>query len=651
MKKNQIRKKVLASVISAAMILNLTPALAFAGENGAAAIPAAQQQEAQQPAYVWMNIPYEDFYKEDLNNTVKVDAFTSATLNKSRTGTMVGGSYHVDKTGKDISGVTFPVKVGAGVDLSKYKQVTDQDSVTITVTNRGQTSDTTYTGKDALFENEDYAWYAMGSEAPEIYKEATLENGKLVFGKIQGSALNSKTTYTAEQAGAEFTTESGYGDYQLNLSELGVSNDTHKIYGVIITTGSGSYGLRHMENIWRGTELSWCTGFTTAVHNCPTDSEHYKKMMGETIKAVTYYTDKGVYEIAMNQYVPIKFRSELRVKDASVTSGQAEVTVGALPSGFSPKYSVEGLQGVDVKDGKLTYTAAGAEKGDYILTVKDASGVYADIHTDFALYTEDMPAAYDAAKVSLKPADGFAAEDLTAYVKDIKSVTVNGTAYAASGKHSVKLINEDGSLIADAEPIKASGTYQIKVAAAGYKELSFTYVNDGAAAPAEGFTASLSRTSYTYNGKVQKPELSVKDSRGNAISDYQAVWPKNSKNAGVYTVKVTVGTGKNAVSKSLTYTIKKAAQTITKVKTSASFKSSALKKKAGSFKIGAKAVGKLTYKKASGNKKITVSSSGTVTVKKGLKKGTYKVNVKISAAKTANYNAKTVTKKLTIKVK
>ena len=46
MKKNQIRKKVLASVISAAMILNLTPALAFAGENGAAAIPAVQQQEA-----------------------------------------------------------------------------------------------------------------------------------------------------------------------------------------------------------------------------------------------------------------------------------------------------------------------------------------------------------------------------------------------------------------------------------------------------------------------------------------------------------------------------------------------------------------------------------------------------------------------------
>ena len=40
--------------------------------------------EAQQgEAYVLMNIPYDDFYKAELkNNDVKVDAFTSATINK-----------------------------------------------------------------------------------------------------------------------------------------------------------------------------------------------------------------------------------------------------------------------------------------------------------------------------------------------------------------------------------------------------------------------------------------------------------------------------------------------------------------------------------------------------------------------------------------
>ena len=65
--------------------------------------------------YVLMNIPYDQFYAADVNNSVKVDAFTSATKNKVRTAGLAGGSYHVDNTGNEITGVTFPVKVGEGV--------------------------------------------------------------------------------------------------------------------------------------------------------------------------------------------------------------------------------------------------------------------------------------------------------------------------------------------------------------------------------------------------------------------------------------------------------------------------------------------------------------------------------------------------------
>ena len=63
------------------------------------------------------------------------------------------------------------------------------------------------------------------------------------------------------------------------------------------------------------------------------------------------------------------------------------------------------------------------------------------------------------------------------------------------------------------------------------------------------------------------------------------------------------------------------------------------------------AQGKVTYRKASGNKKITVAKNGKITVKKGLKKGTYKVKVKVTAAgnKTYKPSAKTVT--VTIYVK
>ena len=63
------------------------------------------------------------------------------------------------------------------------------------------------------------------------------------------------------------------------------------------------------------------------------------------------------------------------------------------------------------------------------------------------------------------------------------------------------------------------------------------------------------------------------------------------------------------------------------------------------------AQGKVTFTKASGNKKITVSKAGKITVKKGLKKGTYKIKVKVKAAGNATYKAATKTVTVTIKVK
>ena len=62
------------------------------------------------------------------------------------------------------------------------------------------------------------------------------------------------------------------------------------------------------------------------------------------------------------------------------------------------------------------------------------------------------------------------------------------------------------------------------------------------------------------------------------------------------------------------------------------------------------AKGKVTYAKSSGNGKITVSSAGKITVKKGLKKGTYKIKVKVKAAGNDTYKSATKTVTVTIKV-
>ena len=459
--------------------------------------------EAQKETYVLMNIPYDQFYKADVNNDVKVDAFTSATKNKVRTGSLAGGSYHVDASGDEITGVTFPVKVPAGTDLSKYTQITDDSKVSITVTNRGQTSTTDYTGKDALFESASYSYYTL-SEKPSYYKEMTInEDGSFSFGATQGTA----TTIT-EGVTAELMTDSKYGDYQLDLDGL---TDTipsgTAIYGVIVSTKEGSdYGMRHLENIWRVSELAWATGFTSAVHNCPTSSEHYKAMMGQHINKVTYYTANGIYEIPVGGdeglYVPVKFdTSAVAVADAELKDGETSVATTisglTLPEGFDAEYTVDGATAI-VKGEKLILKDV--KKGAYTLTITDKSGKYAPISVGFEVYAETIPASYNenAEKPGLTKAAGSTDAEFADYIKNITSVSVNGKSYAASGRGAVKLFNDDGTLITDAAPFAEGDSFEIVVTATGYKDLSFTYKKASSDDPTQEVnTASLEKAIQT----------------------------------------------------------------------------------------------------------------------------------------------------------
>ena len=263
-------------------------------------------------AYVLMNIPYDDFYKAELkNNDVKVDTFTSATKQKTRS-SLAKGSYHVNSDGSDITGVTFPVKVSDISVLKDKKQIKDNASVSITTAIKGKETTTEYKGKDALFESDSYSYYVL-SEEPSYYKELTVgEDGSFTFSAIEGESAAPET----KQVQAEFKTKSNYGDYQLKFDKTEfnsiINTDTDTVYGAVInTTDETTYGLCHLENIWKGYELAWSTGYTTESHGCHLNSEHFESMMGKTIDSVTYYTSNGIYTLdiadvkvlAKNSYV------------------------------------------------------------------------------------------------------------------------------------------------------------------------------------------------------------------------------------------------------------------------------------------------------------------------------------------------------------
>jgi hypothetical protein len=556
-------KKGLTVAMAAAMLAG--PVSVPAVFNNGVAVVKADETNKGQDVYVLMNIPYADFYKAELNNTVKVDATTSATKTKTKS-TLANGSYHADNTGEHISGITYPVKIKVGTDLSKLTKITDTSKVSITVNMKGKEITTEYKGKDALFESADYSYYVL-STAPAYYKELTVnEDGTYSFGKTTA------TEKTVEGAAIEkFKTSSKYGDYQLNLNfdkvadSDQISGNTKVLAAVITTTDGTQYGLRHVENIWKGTEFAWGTGFTTQSHGCPISGEHYASMMGKTIDAVTYYTENGVVKYDIDDtYVPYKFdTSAFKVENADVTSGSAKVTVPTLPEAYDAEYAVEGLTNVSVENGTLKYNATGVKPGQYTLNVTDKSSKYVPFSTSFTLTTDNVVAAYnnDVKAPALVAAKDVQADDFANFVKNIQKVSVNGKEYAASGKGAVKLINADGTLVTTADALKAEGTYNIVVTATGYnKTLEFTYTNKSdttATKPSDATTATKPAATTTATKPAVKPvkkvtvkkqtakvkagkkKLTVTWKKDKNVSGYQIkiATKKNFKGAKTYTVK------------------------------------------------------------------------------------------------------------------
>ena len=556
-------KKGLTVAMAAAMLAG--PVSVPAVFNNGVAVVKADETNKGQDVYVLMNIPYADFYKAELNNTVKVDATTSATKTKTKS-TLANGSYHAYNTGEHISGITYPVKIKVGTDLSKLTKITDTSKVSITVNMKGKEITTEYKGKDALFESADYSYYVL-STAPAYYKELTVnEDGTYSFGKTTA------TEKTVEGAAIEkFKTSSKYGDYQLNLNfdkvadSDQISGNTKVLAAVITTTDGTQYGLRHVENIWKGTEFAWGTGFTTQSHGCPISGEHYASMMGKTIDAVTYYTENGVVKYDIDDtYVPYKFdTSAFKVENADVTSGSAKVTVPTLPEAYDAEYAVEGLTNVSVENGTLKYNATGVKPGQYTLNVTDKSSKYVPFSTSFTLTTDNVVAAYnnDVKAPALVAAKDVQADDFANFVKNIQKVSVNGKEYAASGKGAVKLINADGTLVTTADALKAEGTYNIVVTATGYnKTLEFTYTNKSdttATKPSDATTATKPAATTTATKPAVKPvkkvtvkkqtakvkagkkKLTVTWKKDKNVSGYQIkiATKKNFKGAKTYTVK------------------------------------------------------------------------------------------------------------------
>ena len=196
---------------------------------------------------------------------------------------------------------------------------------------------------------------------------------------------------------------------------------------------------------------------------------------------------------------------------------------------------------------------------------------------------------------------------------------------------------EDGDAIA-ADSIKLTG------------DTTLYAVWAAATTSIEGMAVKLSATSYTYDGKAKKPTVTIKGLTKD--TDFKVAYDPNCTGAGKKTVTVT-GIGDYTGTVMAYYTVNKATPTVKIATAKRTLKASKVKKKAKYLAVlkanGVK--GKKTFKKMSGSKKLTITKTGKIKVKKGTKKGTYKIRVKLTSAATANWKAKSVTKTIKVVVK
>ena len=156
-------------------------------------------------------------------------------------------------------------------------------------------------------------------------------------------------------------------------------------------------------------------------------------------------------------------------------------------------------------------------------------------------------------------------------------------------------------------------------------------------------TVKLSKTAYTYNGKVQRPGVVVKDRTGKALKggvDYNVSYPKGMKNVGKYTVKVTFKENYKG-SKSLTYSINPKGTGVSKVTAAKKgFKVTWKKQKTQTTGYQVQYSTDKNFKK--NNKTVTISKNSTTSKSVGKLKAKKKYYVRVRTYKTVKFGGKSV---------
>ncbi len=255
-------------------------------------------------------------------------------------------------------------------------------------------------------------------------------------------------------------------------------------------------------------------------------------------------------------------------------------------------------------DYTVTYPTSCTNAGTYKVTVK-MKGNYSGTKT---LTYKINPASISKCKITLSK---------TSYTYDRKAKKPTVTVKDSAGK---VLKKDTDYTVTYPSSCTSAGTYKVTVKMKGNYTGAKTLTYKINPAGISKCKISLSKTSYTYDGKVKTPTVTVKDSAGKTISFkyYTVTYDKGRTNVGSYKVTIKFK-GNYSGTKTLTFKIKPI--DISKCK---------IKAVGASFNYnGKKQTPKITVKNASG-KTLKLGTDYTLSYSGGSKNvGKYTVTVKM----------------------
>lgn len=495
--------------------------------------------------YATVNMEYADFFYGELNNTAAgtsttpdlskdlladyraegmYDTVTSATSTKS---TKYATSYYetgvkndeAETTGRDgkisntnlygIKEVKIAIPEALYKNLYAQKDGEYKDSKIYEYLNQADYS-------DEAFDTEYKVLNADGTFSKMITKEGTVED---------------------TDAEPVLTTSTVWGDYQIDIANLGVGDvtaTTDNLYGIILTDKDGkNYGLLHSDNTWLQTqEFSWAVDDVFSVHG--QNHVPYQRTnglnAGNTITKITYLL-KDSADIVINTNVKLK-----TLIDSEKVNGSAEAATYNA-NGTSVKFNFNNLPSddytlatlvkgarhgktvdpehwnYDAKTQTLSLDGSCAAANDYVATFKSEN--YGDVKVTFAVAKADqtLSVANDAYTVT------FGAESFNLGAKATKGMKLS---YDSSNK-KVATVSSNGTV-----SVKGTGIATITVTATGDNYNTVT----------KKITVKVAPKKQSVKVKAAKKKLTATWTKDKNATGYQLqiATNKNFKSAKTYTV-------------------------------------------------------------------------------------------------------------------